>query len=105
MTPISTANGAVGKMLFFAAVTDFIPRKKLKGRNPAPWVNGAIIVLIRKKGSINKKLKQNPTSHLKFRKLRSEIKRRIRESRNDYFENMESDLRSNPKRFWSILKV
>ena len=41
----------------------------------------------------------------KFRSLRSEIKRRLRECREAFLADMESNLKSNPKRFWSILKV
>ena len=86
-----------------AAVADFIPRKKLKGRNLAPLINGAIINLIPKKISICKQLKQYPTNHLKeeFRKLLSEIKHRTHVCRDAHFENLESDLRLNPKHFWS----
>ena len=54
-----------------AAMADFIPKKKLKGSNPLPWINGSIINLIKKKDSIRKKLKQRPSSVLseKFRSL------------------------------------
>ena len=95
------------KDVVLAAVADFIPKKKLKGTNPLPWINGSIINLINKKDSIRKKLKQRASSLLKekFKTLRSEIKRRLRTCREAFFEDMESNLTSNPKRFWSVLKV
>jgi hypothetical protein len=34
------------KDTFLAAVSDYIPSKRLKGRNPVPWINGAILNLI-----------------------------------------------------------
>ena len=88
-------------------MADFIPKKKLKGTNPLPWINGSIINLINKKDSIRKKLKQRASSLLreKFRTLRSEIKRRLRECRVTIFVDMESILKSNPKCFWSVLRA
>ena len=88
-------------------MADFIPKKKLKGTNPLPWINGSIINLIKKKDSIRKILKQRASSVLreKFRSLRSEIKRRLCECREAFFADMESNLKLNLKRFWSILKV
>ena len=84
-----------------AAMADFIPKKKLKGTNLLPWINGSIINLInKKKNSVRKKLKQRASSVLreKFRSLRSEIKRRLHECREVFFVDMESNLKSNPKR-------
>ena len=77
-----------------AAMADFIPKKKLKGSNPLPWINGSIINLIKKKDSIRKKLKQRPSSVLseKFRSLRSEIKRRLRECREAFFADMDQTI-------------
>ena len=45
---------------FMAAVKDHIPIKRLKGRNPLPWINGTILNLIKKKNSIRQKLKKSP---------------------------------------------
>ena len=94
------------KELFLAAVSDYIPSKRLKGRNLVPWMNGTILNLIRKKSAIRQKMKKSPTDHLneKFKKLRSEIKRMLREQRDHFFGAIESDVITNPKRFWSILK-
>ena len=94
------------KDTFLAAVSDFIPQKRLKGRNPVPWITGTIINQIKKKEYIRRKLKQSPSIHLKqkFSALRAQVKRMLRESRNEFFGSLESDINSNPKRFWSILK-
>ena len=50
---------------FLAAVSYYIQTKRLKGRNPIPWMSGAILNLIKKKESIRQKLKLSPSSHLR----------------------------------------
>ena len=58
------------KDTFLVAVSDYIQIKRLKGRNPIPWMSGAILNLIKKKECIRQKLKLSPSSHLreKFKK-------------------------------------
>ena len=92
--------------VFLVGVADHIPRKRLKGRNPVPWINGQIINLIKKKETTHQKLKRSPTSDYlrkKFKGMCSEVKRLIQVSRDAFFGLMESDLKCNPKRFWSVL--
>ena len=71
-----------------------------------PWITGPILHLIKKKNSVRKKLKSSPSNHLKekFKHLRAKVKRLLRESRDNFFDSLESMFKSNPKRFWSILK-
>ena len=52
--------------------------------------------MIRKKEAVRKKI---------FKQLRSIVKHMIRESRTRFFESLEQDIKENPKRFWSILKL
>ena len=94
------------KDLFLAAVKDNIPTKRLRGRNPVPWLTGAIINLIKKKETVCRKLKLHLSESLKvkFQTLRSQVKRAIRESRDKFFESANIEFKSNPKRLWSILK-
>ena len=96
------------KESFLATVSEYIPSKRLKGRSPVPWINGAIIYLIKKKDTVRQKLKKSPTNdHLKqrFTSLRAQVKRMIRDSRKQFFSSIEADMHTNPKRFWSILKT
>ena len=44
------------KDTFLAAVSDYIQARRLKGRNPIPWMTGAILNLIKKKESTRQKL-------------------------------------------------
>ena len=37
------------KDALLAAVKDHIPKKKLKGRNPVPWIDGPIMNFLKKK--------------------------------------------------------
>ena len=45
------------KDTLLVVVKDHILKKKLRGRNPVPWINGPIMNLIEKKESTHKKLK------------------------------------------------
>ena len=95
------------KDAFLTAVSHYIPMKKIKGRNPAPWVNGTILNAIRKKDSARQKLKASPNNfrlQQQFKTLRSEVKHMLRKSRKKFFNNLGTDIKQNPKRFWSVLK-
>jgi hypothetical protein len=81
--------------------------RKMKGRNPAPWINGAILTAIRRKESARQKLKSSPNNYLlqqKFKTLRCEVKRMLRESREKFFTSLATDVNQSPKRLWSVLK-
>ncbi|XP_068739481.1 uncharacterized protein [Montipora capricornis] len=95
------------KDAFLAAVRDYIPTKNIKGRNNPPWINGDIVHALRKKESARQKFLSSPTDSLraKFRELRAKVKNMIKESRTNFFNSLDSDLRNNPKRFWSVFKL
>ncbi len=95
------------KETFLSTVSKHIPKQKIRGRNSLPWINGDILHQIKKKESIRRKLKANPTLHLqeKYRKMRSEVKRFIlRESRENFFSSINDSFANNSKRFWSVMK-
>ena len=56
---------------------------------------------------MRKNLILSPSSFLKakFKDLRSKVKRMPREARASFLAGMESQLKYNPKRFWSTLKM
>ena len=64
------------KDLFLAAVKDFVPSKRLKGRNPVPWIDRIILKLIKKLNSFGQKLKSHPNASLadKFKSLLAQVK-------------------------------
>lgn len=95
------------KTTFLGTVSDYVPLKKVRGRNPLPWIDGSTLNMIKKKETVRQKLKRSPTSpslREKFKSLRTEVKRRLRENREKFFSSLSSDLTSNPKRFWTVLK-
>ena len=97
------------KNTFLAAVNDFVPMKRVKGRKSLPWVNNTILYLIKKKNTLRKRIKKSvsQSKHLmnKFKDLRSKIKRMLRENRLEYMNKICASRESNPKRFWSYLKL
>ena len=95
------------KERYIAAVRNFIPMGKIKGKSSPPWITGHVLYMIRKKESLRKKLRSSSSTYLiaKFKQLRSTVKRMISETRARYFESLEHDIQSNPKRFWSAFKL
>ena len=87
------------------AVSDFIPTKKVTGKNTPPWITSQIIHAPRKKEAACSKLKKSPTDHQQqnYRELRTKAKTLIPESREMYFSSLDSDLARQPKRFGPFL--
>ena len=85
------------KDAFMSAVSDFIPTKKIKGKNTPPWITSEIIHALWKKEAARSKLKKSPTDHQrqKYRELRTKAKILMREI---YFSSLDSDLARQPKR-------
>ena len=92
------------KDLFVAAVKDFVPSKRVKGQNPVPWIDSNILNLIKKKNSVRQKLKSHPNAGLrdKFKSLWAQVKKLLRESRDHFYDSIDTGFRFNPKRLWSI---
>ena len=95
------------KDLFLAAVKDFVPSTRLNGRNPVSWMDSNILNLIKKKNSLRQKLKSHPNASLtdKFKSLWAQVKKLLRESRDHFYDSIDSGFRFNPKHLWSILKL
>ena len=93
--------------LFFSAIRNNIPMKKIRNINSPPWINGEIIHAIKRKETVRRKLKSSPTDALRnrFKELRTEVKHLMAESRSRFFEDIGEDLHHNPKRFWSVFKI
>ena len=65
-----------------AGVSDFIPKKKIKGKNSPPWINGEIIDAIKKKEAARRRLKKSPSNlhREKFKELRAHVKQMIKKA-------------------------
>ena len=83
---------------------DFASSKRLKGRNPFPWIDSNILNLIKKKNSVRQKLKSHPNAGLrdKFKSLRAQVKKLLRESLDHFYDFIDTGFRFNPKHLWSI---
>ena len=70
-----------------SAVSDFIPTKKIEGKNTPRWITSDIIHALQKKEAARTKLKKSPTDRQqqKYRQLRKTAKTLIRESHEIYF--------------------
>ena len=77
------------KKIFLTAVSNFIPQRKLKGRNSLPWIDGNILHKIRKKELIRRKMKKDPFGSLqrKYKSMRSEVKKLLCENREKFFQS------------------
>ncbi len=97
------------KNAFLAAVNDFEPTKRVKGRKSLPWVSNAILYLIKKKNTLRKRIKKSPSpsKHLinNFKDLHSKIKRMLCNNRLDYMNSICASHQNNQKRFWSFFKL
>ena len=95
------------KESFFSRVNQFVPKRKLKDRNSPPWINANIRHLLNKKDTIRRKLKINSSPLLiqSYRDLRAQIKQLIQESRSAYFDKVGSEVYTNPRKFWSLIKT
>ena len=95
------------KDLFLAAVKDFVLSKKLKGRNPVPWIDSNILNLIKKKNSVRQKLKSHPNAGLRnrYKSAGANQETILRESRDHFYDSIVTGFRFNPKRLWSVLKL
>lgn len=78
----------------------FIPAKRLKIKLGPPWITSEILHAIRQKESISKRLKhsRNENVTMKYKQLRSRVKRIIFAARENFLTSLSSYLKFNPKR-------
>ena len=84
------------------------PTKTVHDTNSAPWIDGEVRYLIRKKYAALKKFHQNKTLERK-RKLRASIqniKYIVRSNNRQHLEKIVKSFKDNrPKKFWSYRKL
>ena len=92
-------DGRCRKDLLLAAVKDFVASKRLKSRNAVAWIDSNILNLIKKKNSVRQKLKSHPNAGLrdKFKSLRAQVKKLLRESRDHFYDSIDTGFRFSPK--------
>ena len=89
------------------AIHELIPTKHVNSRRSPPWITPTILHQIREKVITRKRYLIRGTDYLKekFSRLRAQVKKASKESRESFFQSLCSTLNINPKRFQSIFKI
>ena len=105
----SNVNEALDSLYSFLyqAIVLFVPVSyKFKSTYPA-WFNSRSISLVKMKKAAHKQYKASKSGadYLKFDKLRSQCKESIKASYTSYLNNLETDLKRHPKKFWKFIRT
>ena len=96
--------------LFKTLVSDvcnkFIPQKKIKNRNRPLWMRQNVIRIIRKKRKLWDKYRQSKEhrDYLEFKAAEKKVKSEIRLAQKNFEEDLVSNLKQNPKAFYSYVR-
>jgi hypothetical protein len=85
----------------------FIPKKLVGASNEPLWYTTEIRRIIRQQRTLRNKLRNgaNTKAKAKFKKLRSELKKLLSKTHNDFkHTTLGTSLKSNPKFFWKYVK-
>ena len=91
--------------LLLSAVESFIPKIKLKDAAKSPkWIDREIIKLSKQKYRLWKRAKQSNSPILwdNYRAKRKQIKTATKRKYHDFIMNMQTNLKDDPKKFWSF---
>lgn len=90
--------------LFWSAVNEFVPKKKIKDKLTPPWIDREVKILCRKKDKASKKSlrTKDPKDIESFKLLRRKCKKLVRSKYNEYLYNLSTEVSTNPKKFWSF---
>ena len=90
--------------LFFTAVDTFVPKVNYKHSNRPPWISKDLAKDINNKETLWRRAKnsKSPQQVEKFRKLRQQIKNRLRYERRNYVKEISNETYRTSKRFWSF---
>ena len=91
--------------LFWSAVNEFIPKKKIKDRLTPPWIDKEVRTLCRKKYRASRKAlkSKDPKDIESFKAIRRKCKKLIRSKYNGYLNDLSKEISTNPKTFWKRL--
>ena len=90
--------------LFWSAVNEFIPKKKIKDRLTPPWIDKEVKTLCRKKYRASRKAlkSKDPKDIEYFKAIRRKCKKLIRSKYNGYLNDLSKQISTNPKKFWNF---
>ena len=88
----------------FAAVDTFVPKVNYKHSNRPPWISKDLAKDINKKKTLWRRIRnsKSPQQVERFRKLRQQIKNRLRYDRRNYVKEISNEIHKTSKRFWSF---
>lgn len=84
----------------------YIPERKIsKKRNPCPWINNQLKLLMKDRDTLYKRYlrTKNPVNWDNYRVCRNNVKRQLRDARNRHFSTLLSSDKSSKDK-WNILK-
>jgi hypothetical protein len=87
-------------------VSTCVPRVKISKRSGPPWFNKTVRHLIKCKNTAWRafKRRKSKATRAKFNKLRNKLQRAIKTAYNDYLINLGTQVKQNPKTFWTFVK-
>ena len=90
--------------LFWAAVKEFVPTKRIKDKQTPPWIDAEVKALCRKKDRASYKASKSKSQvHIDhFKSLRREVKKLIRLKYQSYLKKLADDVKKEPKKFWNF---
>ena len=93
--------------LFWTAVNEFVPQKRINDKLTPPWIDKEVKELCRKKERASRKaLRTKDIGDLNyFKSLRRRCKSLIRLKYNACLGQLGDDIQENPKKFWSFYSV
>ncbi|KAJ3655426.1 hypothetical protein Zmor_014558 [Zophobas morio] len=86
--------------------SSFVPIKRKPSRAYPPWYNGQVISNLKMKEKAWQKYKRNKTteSYNALKSICATVKLLIRTSYKEYLQNITSDIKRDPKKFWKFIK-
>ena len=106
-----TVNAALCHVLdiLFAVIADAVPKVKISSKSFPVWYDAELISLVNEKERVHKHYVKTGRDKLsphyaRFCFLRTDIKRKQKLRYTQYKKDISSQMKSNPKRFWSYAK-
>lgn len=91
----------------YEAFEIFVPKTSKRNLNHPPWFNSSLVNLRNRKNKAHKKAKMKDDANLQeiFKQLRREFKHSQNVAYKKYVLNLEENLLTNPKEFWSYVNI
>ena len=95
------------KSAIHQAVEKHVPTKLTQARKTHPWVNTEIRHLIKRKQRAHRKARRSKKERdlARYKRLQKETRKEIRKAHRSHLEEITTDLKTNPKRFWQYVKT